>query len=389
MESAFRKNYFVIVKTVGLLALIFIGLLWFRSDMMKAGQTFFLSSLFMLFSVFFELDTKTSRSWIWLVLEGSVSILSMFLVPVTGIYFCGIFLLDAMVRLNVLFFPLIYLLVPVAVRMKLDTKLCFVVFTFLLLLYYQHHKIVSWYKEQAQENIREESKLKSDIEHTNLMHKDEMNQSRLRHENELLGEKNRISQALHDKLGHSINGSLFQLEAAKVLMDQDKEKSRQILQDVIDNLRGSMDEIRVIIRNERPDKKRMALTSLQTLCSECEEKYQINMELTVDGDEKVIPEPVWEVILDNTFEAVTNALKYSGCDTISISIRVLGEVVRATIQDNGRGAEHFEESMGISGMKDRVRKVNGYIDIDPVNGFTINMILPLERKQKQEPSAEE
>ena len=147
------------MKTVGLLALIFIGLLWFRSDMMKAGQTFFLSSLFMLFSVFFELDTKTSRSWIWLVLEGSVSILSMFLVPVTGIYFCGIFLLDVMVRLNVLFFPLIYLLVPVAVRMKLDTKLCFVVFTFLLLLYYQHHKIVSWYKEQAQENIREESHL--------------------------------------------------------------------------------------------------------------------------------------------------------------------------------------------------------------------------------------
>ena len=374
----------MIVKTIGLLALIFLGLVWFRNDITKAASSFLVGAVFMLFSISFELDKEKIRNTIWILGEVAVASLTLGLFPVVGIYLCGIAILDVMVKLKLFFFPAVLCLLPVSEGLKLDTKLCFLACVFLILIYYQHYMIVNWYKEQAQENIREESKLKSDIEHSNLMHKDEMNQSRLRHENELLEEKNRISQALHDKLGHSINGSLFQLEAAKVLMDKDKEQSGKILQEVIDNLRGSMDEIRVIIRNERPDKKRMALASLQTLCSECEEKYHIHMELQMDGDEKSIPEPIWEVILDNTFEAVTNALKYSGCDTITITIAVLGAVVRATIHDNGRGAKNMEEGMGISGMKARVRKVNGYIDIESQTGFTINMILPLGKVKEDE-----
>ena len=60
----------------------------------------------------------------------------------------------------------------------------------------------------------------------------------------------------------------------------------------------------------------------------------------------------------------------------------MGEVVRATISDNGKGADNIEESMGIQGMKARVRKVKGYMDIDSIGGFTINMILPLETKKE-------
>ena len=140
------------------------------------------------------------------------------------------------------------------------------------------------------ENIETESQLKSDMEHSNVVHKNEMRESRLRYDNELLEEKARISQALHDKLGHSINGSLYKLEAVKVLMNKKPKESEKILQEVIDNLRGSMDEIRVIIRNERPDKKRMALKSLQALCSECEEQYNIKTILDVKADDKTIPE---------------------------------------------------------------------------------------------------
>ena len=201
---------------------------------------------------------------------------------------------------------------------------------------------------------------------------------------ELLEEKGRISQALHDKLGHSINGSLYKLEAVKVLMDKDPDKSGQILQEVIDNLRGSMDEIRVIIRNERPDKKRMALKSLQALLNECEEEYNIKTSLHINEADKVIPENIWEIILDNAFEAVTNALKYSECDEISIDINILEEVVRATIKDNGKGAYNFEDGMGIQGMKERVRKVKGYIDIESVGGFKINMILPITKPVQEE-----
>ena len=42
-----------------------------------------------------------------------------------------------------------------------------------------------------------------------------------------LEERNRISQEIHDKIGHSMTGALFQMEAAKRLMETDPTKSNR------------------------------------------------------------------------------------------------------------------------------------------------------------------
>lgn len=384
MDNLLRNNYFVFTKTLGIIALAFSSLMSLIEDPSKAGIVFLISAVFLLFSVVRELDADTKRKVIWNIGEGIAAVVTLFLFPVAGICFAAITYLDFVCEMEILFYFGVLVLLPVAWKTDVDIGFALMVALLLVLIYYQHYKIVSWYVKTAEDNLEEESRLKSDIEHSKVVHRDELKQSRLRHENELLEEKGRISQALHDKLGHSINGSLYKLEAVKVLMDKDPDKSGQILQEVIDNLRGSMDEIRVIIRNERPDKKRMALKSLQALLNECEEEYNIKTSLHINEADKVIPENIWEIILDNAFEAVTNALKYSECDEISIDINILEEVVRATIKDNGKGAYNFEDGMGIQGMKERVRKVKGYIDIESVGGFKINMILPITKPVQEE-----
>lgn len=376
MERHLRSFYFIIVKFVGILSLVIWGITQSPESTVVAGGEFLLGALFLLSSVMTDIDTK--RRLIWNVGAGILAAIAVFLFPVIGIYFAGIVFLDIVSGMAVTFYLGSYLIVIAAYWWKLNVGLCFLITSFLFLLYLQNYKIIGWYKKIVGENIETESQLKSDMEHSNVAHKNEMRESRLRYDNELLEEKSRISQALHDKLGHSINGSLYKLEAVKVLMNKKPEESEKILQEVIDNLRGSMDEIRVIIRNERPDKKRMALKSLQALCSECEEQYNIKTTLDVKADDKTIPENIWDVILDNSFEAVTNALKYSGCSEISISIMALGEVVRCVIKDNGKGAENVVDGMGIQGMKQRVRNVKGYFDIETLGGFTINMILPIK-----------
>ena len=356
------------------------------NDTSKAGLTFLASALFLFFAIMPEIDNKVQkRKIIWSLGEGAAAVFALFLFPFIGVCFLTVTYLDLVSELDAVFYSGVFCLLLLKLFFEINIGTCILVMMFLILLYYQQNKIVSWYEKVSKDNIVQESKLKSDIEHTKIEHKDELNKSRLMHENELLEEKGRISQALHDKLGHSINGSIVKLEAAKVLINKDPGKSETILQEVIDNLRGSMDEIRVIIRNERPDKKRMALKSLQALLNECEEEYNIKTSLEIKQDDRSIPENIWEIILDNAFEAVTNALKYSSCTEISISINVLGEVVRATIKDNGKGAMGgIEEGMGIQGMKARVRKVKGYIDIESMNGFTINMILPITKENKEE-----
>ncbi|MBO4243076.1 MAG: hypothetical protein J5883_07345 [Clostridiales bacterium] len=385
MDSRLRNNYFIVVKTLCVLALALGGTMDHLNDTSKAGLTFLASALFLFFAIMPEIDNKVQkRKIIWSLGEGAAAVFALFLFPFIGVCFLTVTYLDLVSELDAVFYSGVFCLLLLKLFFEINIGTCILVMMFLILLYYQQNKIVSWYEKVSKDNIVQESKLKSDIEHTKIEHKDELNKSRLMHENELLEEKGRISQALHDKLGHSINGSIFKLEAAKVLINKEPEKSETILQEVIDNLRGSMDEIRVIIRNERPDKKRMALKSLQALLNECEEEYNIKTSLEIKQDDRSIPENIWEIILDNAFEAVTNALKYSNCTEISISINVLGEVVRATIKDNGKGAMGgIEEGMGIQGMKDRVRKVKGYIDIESMGGFTINMILPITKENKE------
>jgi signal transduction histidine kinase len=164
-------------------------------------------------------------------------------------------------------------------------------------------------------------------------------------------------------------------------MDKDPEKARGMIQAVIDQLRTGMDEIRAILRKERPEKKQMALLQLYELCEDCNNKG-VEAEFESEGDLSRITDSMWEVILDNAFEAVTNSMKYSKCNHIDIGIVVMNKMVRCTITDDGIGCDKIEDGMGISGMRKRIRESGGTIDFESKNesgtvkGFKVNMLLP-------------
>ncbi|WP_312101192.1 histidine kinase [Lachnoclostridium sp.] len=261
-----------------------------------------------------------------------------------------------------------------------DNMAVYILFTSVcILLFIQNDVIIDKYQKLLQSYEQNEQKLKYSMDNQNHIYKKELIENNLYFENKLLEEKGRLSQAMHDKLGHSINGSIYQLEATKVLLTSEPEQAKGILQAVIDNLRISMDEIRQLLRREKPDKRKLALLQLMTLCEECKKKYNIDAEVIVSGDNKSVPEYIWEIILDNSFEAVSNALKYSKCKHITIQIVILNKLVRCTIEDDGVGCMQINEGMGISGMRKRVRAINGVLDVTSQIGFCINMILPFSQ----------
>jgi len=278
-------------------------------------------------------------------------------------------------KLNFVFSLIIFL----GVLLKQQNFLLYATYClFVIIIYFQKYVVIGDYKKCLEVFEQEEYQLKDSIAFRDNTFKKEIEKNSFFFENKILEEKTRLSQALHDKLGHSINGSIYQLEACKILIEKEPEESIKMVQAVIDNLRTSMDEIRTILRREKPDKKQMALLQLIRLCEECEKKYGIQAEVRFEGENKEIPEKMWEVILDNTFEAVTNALKYSECSSILIEIAILHKVVRCSIKDNGIGCNIIKEGMGLQGMKNRARKISGFIDVNGEDGFCINMILPIQ-----------
>lgn len=244
------------------------------------------------------------------------------------------------------------------------------------IIYCQHDFVVESYRKQSQEDTIMEQKLKHSMNRREHEMQEEVRKSLLIAENQMLEERAELSQTLHDKLGHNINGSVYQLEAAKVLMDIEPETSRKMIQAVIDQLRCGMDEIRAILRKERPKKYKLAILQLEKLCEDCRLKG-VEAELTTEGELKEIPEKYLEVILDNAYEAVSNSMKYAKCSKIEISIYVLNQLVRCSISDNGVGCGEVVDGMGISGMRKRMREMNGILDFETETGFIINMLLPL------------
>ena len=252
----------------------------------------------------------------------------------------------------------------------------FLALTVLLIAYLQHEFVVNAYEQRMLEDTIDQQRLKHVIESRTSEAKAELEKNKLLTENRILEEREELSQTLHDKLGHNINGSIYQLEACKVIMDQDPERARGMLQAVIDQLRTGMDEIRAILRSRRPEKKKMALLQLYELCADCNEKG-VEAELSTEGDLAAIRDDVWELILDNAYEAVTNSMKYAKCERIDISIVVMKQMLRCSITDDGIGCNKIEDGMGLSGMRKRVREAGGVISFETHPGFRVDMMIPI------------
>ena len=257
-------------------------------------------------------------------------------------------------------------------------------FTYLMLclltsvIYWQHSGMILRYRQSAEQYEEQELRLKDSIETSAAAFKSEIRRTNLHYENAMLQDKARLTQELHDKLGHRINGSIYQLEACRAIAQSNPEKADEILGRVTQSLRDGMDEIRAVLRSERPDGRRKALLGLNLLCEECKTQYGIDVQLTIEGDSGRIDEKMWSVIYDNCCEAVTNAVKYADCSRMSIEIKVLHQLLRCCVSDNGKGCENIRDGMGLEGIRRRVTELGGSAHISGENGFIINMLIPLQ-----------
>lgn len=195
-----------------------------------------------------------------------------------------------------------------------------------------------------------------------------------------LEERNKLAQEIHDKVGHAISGSLIQLEAAKLIMDQDQTKSKEILQKTINILREGMENIRVTLRNIKPATEQLGINRMRLILDEFSVNHPIKTTLVHTGNLERIAHTHWKVIYENMLEALTNTLKYSGATVVSVHIEVLNTFVKAEVKDNGVGAFTLKKGLGISGMEERSGRLGGKIITDGSKGFSVITLLPLEEE---------
>jgi signal transduction histidine kinase len=196
-------------------------------------------------------------------------------------------------------------------------------------------------------------------------------------------ERNKIAQEIHDKLGHSISGSIMQLEAAKLLMDKDREKSEAIIENTIQVLRNGMEDIRSTLKNIKPPVEQLGINKVKLLIEEFKKNNNINTTIFYTGNMECISFEQWKVIYENIGEALTNTIKYAKAKNVKVKIDVLNKLIKTEIKDDGKGCESIVKSIGLSGIEERTANINGKVIVDGSDGFSVIILLPLKNESKK------
>jgi PAS domain S-box-containing protein len=201
-------------------------------------------------------------------------------------------------------------------------------------------------------------------------------------------EQRRIARELHDATGQSLTSLLVRLRALEDVTTL--ESARASVRDLRGVTARTLDEVRQLARGLRPialDELGLA-AALEQHAAEYARARGIRVEVQLRGVEASrLPVALETALYRIVQEALTNAAKHAGAQTVSIVIRRDGGWVQAIVADDGcgfdvktaLGAVGSRAGLGLHGMRERAASLNGSVTIEstPGEGTTVYARIPL------------
>ena len=195
------------------------------------------------------------------------------------------------------------------------------------------------------------------------------------------GERARVARELHDEIGQTLTAVMLQAERAA---EGDSEAARRELARLAEAIRDSLEEVRRIARELRPEAldDLGLVNALIALCSRVDAQGGPRVRRELQGRLPALPPDVELVIYRTAQEALTNALRHAGASMVTVSLAADAEGVALSVADDGRGmpAEPPAGTAGIAGMRERALLVGGKLTIDtaPGRGTELRLHVPLD-----------
>lgn len=191
-----------------------------------------------------------------------------------------------------------------------------------------------------------------------------------------LEERNRISRELHDTIGHNLTGILMQVDAAKQIMEFDREKGMGLLEEVYKNINNSIEVLRQTVRDIKPVEYQTHKSSILELLNRFTMDTGVNVEYKTSGIPYELYPSMEMVLYRNIQEALTNSVRHGSPSNIIVHIIYKHECTEVVISDNGTGCNKIKKGIGLSGMEERLEIIGGSIEYKLEKGFTIHMYIP-------------
>lgn len=192
----------------------------------------------------------------------------------------------------------------------------------------------------------------------------------------VLEERTRLAREIHDTVIQGCTGLSAVLEAMSIEEAQQRPQPSRLLEYAREQTRGVIDEARRAVWNmRRDDGETIDLTStLVALAGQTmREHREIRVALDSPGPVILAPAVHHEVIMVAR-EALNNAVQHSGAVGIDICVRKDTRLFTLEVRDDGAGMEapQVEHSgtghFGIIGMRERVKRLGGCLEIESARG---------------------
>jgi two-component system sensor histidine kinase UhpB len=191
-------------------------------------------------------------------------------------------------------------------------------------------------------------------------------------------ERTRVARDLHDEVNQSLTGLVLRLEAVRA-------KAPPELADEIAETRSlanqAMEELVALARQLRPTAlDDLGLkAALAGATDELGRQSEIATSFGATGDFREIPGEVQLVVYRVGQEALANAARHSGADSIVVRLARQDDRVELRVSDDGRGFA-FDEAgggLGIEGMRERALLVGGELEIEsrPGVGTKVSLVV--------------
>jgi two-component system sensor histidine kinase UhpB len=172
-------------------------------------------------------------------------------------------------------------------------------------------------------------------------------------------QRRRIARGLHDEVGQTLTGVLFQL---KGLAKNATAEQESVLAEAQQTVKVSLEEVRRIAQELRPEVlDHLGLSSaLAHLSLSFSERTGISVRRQLDADLPALDDEIELVLYRVAQESLTNAARHSGASEIVLALEPDGDGVVLRVFDNGRGFNgRSVEGGGLRGIRERALIVGG------------------------------
>lgn len=177
-------------------------------------------------------------------------------------------------------------------------------------------------------------------------------------------ERLRVGRALHDEAGQALTAIALEIER---LARQGSPEQQERLTALADQLHDSLDDIRRISRQLRPEAldDLGLVNALIALSTRVSRQGEIRVERWFSPDLPDLSEELELVIYRVAQEALTNVLRHADATWCRVNLAATDDEVELTVSDNGHGmaGNLGSETVGIEGMRERALLVGGTLSI--------------------------